>query len=209
MFFNQPFMNMPPQGCPYRFNRANNSIMLSRQSPQGSHLPAFFNTPESSPVSNFMENAEIKRPFEQDTKIPFTNLGDTESSQLAEGIGSFAQNEKNAVQYYSSLAEKTGIEKNKKILYDISRSAEEEINHAKKISSLLSLNITEPEERNVNTFIPFSKGIILALEEENKAINELSSLLAADSASLSLHITPFIIRKLSRLNYLYLIHTNL
>ncbi len=187
MFFNQPFRRNPNMIYPNYFQ----NIQSNRNMPCGNFIT---------------ETSAINRPFENTE--PENKAANKINSEFSQEIYQFMQNEKNAVIYYDKLAEKTNIDKNKKILYSISQNAAEEVNYARKLCTELSIEIKEPQQRNVNTSISFRAGIALALEEENKALGSLSSMLE-NNGKTALWLTPIILRKLSRVNNLYLIRSNL
>lgn len=180
-------------------------------------MPIFFNQPtrrNTMPYFQNQNNMRFNQGFIPDLSNPYRPFADEEKNEkiitkidstISDGICEFMQNEKNASKYYDKLAEKTNLEKNKKILYNISKNAAEEINYAKKICSSLSIKIKEPTEKNINTSVTFLDGISLALEEENNALNNLSSMIENSNGEISQKITPLILRKFSRVNNLYLI----
>lgn len=188
MFFNPNFRRTsPPMNMPF-YQGSNNM-----QAPQ-SFLPNLMN-PE--------------RPFAEEMKNENNLQKSYISNELESFLQQFMQDEKNASSYYERLAEKTEIEKNKKILYSISKNALEEINFAKKACNSLSIKAIEPQEKSINTIVTFSGGIALALEEEGNGLNKLSQMLDNENSEINERLTPFVLRKLSRINSLYLIHYNL
>lgn len=198
MFFNSGF-----RGTNQPFNNMNNPFYQNNN----------MNRPNNMPFIPNLLNPE--RPFANDTAtFNSENSSNTQAKayinpQLKDYLQQFIQDEKNASYYYERLAEKTEIEKNKKLLYSISSNALEEINHAKKFCSSYSISLNEPIEKSVNTLVTFSGGVALALEEENNALNKFSSMLDNENSEANSKLTPFILRKLSRINNLYLIYYNL
>lgn len=190
MFFNQPYRRTPNQMYQPFFPNFQNNF-----NPNLNRLPDF-----SNPNRPFADEA-MNKP--EQIIIPKID------SKISDGLCQFMQNEKNASKYYEKLAEKTNVEKNKKILYTLSQNAVEELNYTRKICSSLSINITEPIDKSVNTLVTFNGGIALALEEENKSLNELALMIESDNNDINNKLTPIILRKLSRVNNLYLIYTNL
>ncbi len=119
----------------------------------------------------------------------------------------FIQNERNAMIFYQSLAEKSLTNRGREILKGIGENCGKRKTAFEKMYKAFTKEKFTPEETEIDIYIAFQDGVRLALYEESGFLRELSEIYdAMPDRQVALDLAAQIYRKIGDLNFLHLLN---
>jgi len=98
-------------------------------------------------------------------------------SKIADTLQRLAQNEHNAKTFYTEIAHNASNEASKKSLVQLAKDCETRLEKYTELIQSQFNTTFAPEDKEINTNLPFANAISLAIAEENKSLSTLTELL--------------------------------
>ena len=164
------------------------------------HLPK--SQPQSAPVSQHAQQTLQSPPQ------PIPPPPQITSPEIAKTIENLAQNERNAQIFYSSISSGISSDETKKSLSLLAEGCKARTSQYIQILQVHFNSQFTPQEKELNTNLPFNDAISLAISEENKALSTLSNLLdRAEGTPFERQLERIISKKVVSHQILLSVHT--
>lgn len=164
--------------------------------------------------------AEIQAELNNTNKMPQNNSNISDNKEtivftrdnnkfILDKLSYLSQYERNSSLFYNYLSDICNKEGYKRILLELSTDSKNQSKYCRELYKQISGKEFEIQDTVVNNNISFDRGIYWAIEEESKALNNISDILDQifDNENRN-KINKIFYKKVSRLSFLHLINGN-
>jgi len=174
-----------------------------KQPPQSPPTPA--QSPENTAeqfrrINKTLPDGVMYEPLDEGTMHalkPSTAPSSSATTEISKTLQRLAQDEHNAHIFYSRIAQNAPSNEAKQSLMDLANGCESRCSkYIQILSAQFNLNFV-PAQKEINTRIPYSNAIHLAINEENKALTTLTNLIdQIEGTPLEMQIQRMISKKI-------------